>query len=576
MRIQTLLLGCALSGVLACGDDPAPPALRVEIFGYGPDYQGGTGFVGGLPGFTDMQTVNVSLLQPLDRKVLARESFPAMTGQGKVPEVSFGQNLRLDLEVLNGQGQVIASGATPRFDFASADDDMTYRIQVTAVDSCVPVGSVVFDSVTQERRFSQSRFDYRAFPKTACNSDAECGPSATCSGTPKTCNTWLGRAGHATAPLSDGRILIVGGGDPTPGAATLTLPTYRTMTVDVQFFDPKSGYFTEAGYDASQGDRLEKPIIYPTLTPIGDDKFILAGGFTEAAEGVTPSDAIYIIDARAEPGQRVKRQVGSDGQVERLKIARGWHAANYRPIDNAIVFTGGLGILGESDVLDTFEILSLTTGDVLGPFPMGVARAEHAAVMMGDGASLWVLGGRNTTGALASTEVITGTASTADANLRQARFGHGAVRVSTSPNASLVMVVAGYTDADGNATGTFEIGGIGRGSFQGAANWTLSEPRGRAVVLELPISKDIVVLGGRNQTTDVEKIERLEFSDLTATVPYQARDAGALTEHRYQATGQVLTSGKVLLIGGIGIISGSMVARDSAAIYNPLDSVPVQ
>ena len=94
------------------------------------------------------------------------------------------------------------------------------------------------------------------------------------------------------------------------------------------------------------------------------------------------------------------------------------------------------------------------------------------------------------------------------------------------------------------------------------------------MAIELPVSRDIVVLGGRNAAQNVESVERLEFTDLTQAVPYQARTAGELDEHRYQGTALVLSSGKVLLVGGVGSIQGSIAARDSASFYNAHDPVP--
>lgn len=574
MRTMHWMIVGLLAASLGCGGDEGGPSLRIDVFGYGPDFQGGTGFVSGLPGFEGQETVNVSLVQPLDRRTLKRGSFVASSQTGKVPELSFGQNLRLDLEVLNGAGEVIASGSTPRFDYTPEEGDKTFRIQVLGADSVSPVGSVVLDSSTQERRFTQSRFDYRAMPESSCTSDDQCGPSATCSGTPQTCKTWLGRAGHAMAQLSDGRVIVAGGGDPTPGAATLTLPKYRTMTVDLQIFDPATGYFTEAGFDSAGNDRFDQPFVHGTMTAIGDDKFVVAGGFTKQEDGVMATDGLYLVDMNQPEGSRISAIRGSDGQPSRLKVARGWHAAAYRPSDNAVLFIGGLGVLGEDDVLPTFEILEVSTGDILGPFNLDEARAEATALTMGDGTSIWVLGGRNAEGAMASTEVIAGTESSPEADMREARFGHSAIRISTSPNASLAMVIGGYTDFEGAATGGFEIGGIGRGAFQGGNDWTLSDARGRLMAVELPVSRDIVVLGGKNAGQNVDSVERLEFTDLTQALPYQARAAGVLDEHRYQGTALVLSSGKVLLVGGVGSIQGSIAARDSASFYNAHDPVP--
>ena len=200
----------------ACGSDPAAaPTLAIDVYGWGPDYLGGVGFVQGLPGFADSNGVQISVVQPLDRKILGSEVFPVADEAGKVPEVSYGENLRLDFEVTNTNGNVVASGSSPLFDFDPDLDRLTFRIQVDEVNGFAPYGSIVKDGTTGERRYAQSRFDYRA----------------------TTANQWLGRIGHGAVSMTDGTLVVVGGGDPVPGSSVTALPDFRSVNNDVQTFE---------------------------------------------------------------------------------------------------------------------------------------------------------------------------------------------------------------------------------------------------------------------------------------------------------------------------------------------------
>lgn len=557
---RNMLLAMGIALAMGCGSDPAPPpTLQVDIFGW----TQADGFVSGMPDLEDAQTVRVKVTQPLDREVITQDTFPSGAGEGTIPEVAFGKNLRMEFEVLDGQGEVIGNGATPRFDFEPDQQLRTYRLQVGASEDYMPVGSVVVDRDSGERKFSWSRFDYRG----------------------KETN-WLGRLGHATAKTSDGRILVVGGGDPVPGSSPGELPEFREVYDDIQIFDPETGYFTDLAFDESAGallaegeDRLFEPVVHHTVTPVGDDRFLVVGGFTPRQDVMRPVNTIQVIDLNAPAGTRVQRLVDEDGSALVLQKARGWHTATYRSIDDHVIVTGGVGPQGDDDVLDTFEMIDLASSAVYQQtFPMQAARAQHDAILMADARTIWLLGGRDDASALTSSEVIRlsdgGTTESApEANMRTARFGLGAVRV-TPGGGELVLVAGGYSDLDGTATDTFEISKLGRGSFESGTDWKMSKARGGVTAVELPQTNDIVVVGGRNSNGDTHATsDRLVFGDLTDSPPYAAEESKATQTLRYTPSVDLLSTGRILLIGGEGRVDGSAAALDSADVFNPHDPV---
>ena len=537
-----------------------PPTLQADVF----SWSSADGFITGLPPLDDSQSVRIKITQPLDRKVVESETAPTSDRQLALPDIPFGENLRLDFEVLDGNGDVLASGATPRFDFSASDTLRNFRVQVAPVSSFAPVGSVVVDRNTQERKFSWSRFDYRGKEGTS----------------------WLGRTGHATAATADGRILVVGGGDPVPGAAASTLPEFRSVYDDIQIFDPDTGYFTDLAFDESAGallaegkDRLFEPVVFHTLTPLGGDRFLVVGGFTPRSAVMRPVNTVQIIDLNAPAGTRVQRLVDAQGSALVLNKARGWHTATYRSLDQHVVIAGGVGPSGDDDVLGTFEMIDLASNAVYSEtFELQEARAQHGAVLMADGRTVWLLGGRGAEEVLTSTEIVQlaeggTTESAAEATMRVPRFGLGAVRM-TPGGGQLVLVVGGFTDLEGGVTDTFEISRLGRGSFESGTQWTLHVARGGVRALELPQSQNVVVLGGRGEDgATVPTAERLVFDDLTASPPYAPALSAEAATPRFRPSVDVLSTGQLLLIGGEGELDGNEAGLDSADLYNPLDPV---
>lgn len=545
-----LLIGCG-------GDEGTTSSLAVDVYGWGPDYQGGVGFVQGLPDFAGANGVQVSVVQPLDGRILGQDVFALSDGNGRVPEVPYGERLRLDFEVLNDVGTVIASGASPTFDFSPDTSRLTFRVQVGQTESFAPYGQIVTGS-DGVRKWAQARMDYAA---------------AT--------TEWLGRIGHGVASTSDGSIMVVGGGNPVPGAAVTGLGDFRSLTDDVQIFDVRTGYFSDLSVisrgpvEIAEEDRLFQPVVHPTVTPIGSDRFLVAGGFTAVGSSVVAVDTLQIIDLKAPARSRVQRLKKADGSYSQLKVARGRHMAAYRGVDNSVVVIGGIGVVGDDDILNTFEVVNLDTGVVSGPFDLQEARVEGTAITMFDRTSVWVVGGRDVDSVHNTTEVIKlDNTTAAEATLRQGRFGHGAVQITPGLGGNLLMVVGGFTDLEGNASATFEVGGLGRGAFQTGNSWTMSVPRGRPSVVELPITKDIVVFGGRASGVDQTTVDRLRFTNLGDPQPYVASQGGTMAQARYQASASVASNGKVILIGGFGPYDGSNVAADTALMYNAHEAVP--
>lgn len=569
-NLAAALLMLAASACWGCGGDAdRQAALDVEVIGWGPDEDGSVAFQSGLPEFEGASQVRVQLTHPSTSRVLGEETVDADEGGVEMPELDFGDYLRLEFHVLDDSGTVLAAGATPQFDMDEEAESRDFRIQVDPVEDFAPVGSRVTED--GESVLAQSRLDHRSYEG----------------------DRWIGRAGHVTVPYErDNKALVVGGGYRLstsmgePGAT----PGFEAVHADVMTFDPTTGYFTDLGYDESAearrddgADRLEDARAHHTVTPIGDDRFLVIGGLTlDSSDEARPLASIELIDMGAEAGDRVRPfTAGRDSAVE-LSEARALHTATYRPEDDAVVVAGGVG--EDDEPLDSTEIIDVESGAVNSGPSLAQARAEHEAALMGDDETIWFVGGRDDSEALATTEVLTSEDGEEtveqEAQLNTGRFGFSLVPMGPSDD-SMLIAVGGFTDLDGGVTDTYEIGARDRRSFFSDSSSRLETARARPAAFELPRSDDVLVLGGwddeHQQAETAELLEYVDFGGSDAVDDNDAYEAGTLEAGPYNERADFsatpLANEKVLLVGGIGEFDGDQAFLDSAEYFTPVPSM---
>ncbi|WP_168211005.1 kelch repeat-containing protein [Persicimonas caeni] len=470
-----------------------------------------------------------------------------------------GSHFRVVVELYSSDSTLLARGATGFFDVAETDEQVDLGVQLGQPGAFAPVGSVVRRNGQAE--LTQSRMDYRAIREI--DSDR-----------------WLGRVGHRAVPVNWGdKLLIVGGADLAADLSPATLPRLTVAHDDLMEFDPNTGYFTDLSFDEAAGriradgaDRLRTGRAFHTATPLGPDRFLIVGGLTVESAEPYAVDSIELIDLGEPPGSRVRLLKDSSGAKASLLTARAFHTATYRSADNSVVIAGGISTDG--DVLNSVEIVNLDDGTVSEGTPMNSARTDHQAVLMADGKTVWVLGGRDDSNVLASTEFLElsdgATAPSAGPVMQTPRFEFAALRVSPGESDS-VLVVGGYTDVEGDVTDTFEFSNDRGAEFVSRDSWRLEAPRGGLVAVEVPQSHDVVVLGGRDAAGDrVGDGEILNFGSLNDPNPYVATTTSNSTvNQRSDFTASLLLNGKVVLVGGIGTWSGTTTALDNAEYFTP-------
>jgi hypothetical protein len=566
MKYRFLLFCLAIALVAGCGpNNDEESLLGIQVYGWGPGQGGTEDFQQTLPQYNGAEFVQVRLTQPGQGRLISSVNERLSTGGAEIPKTTYGERLRFELSVLDGNLETIASGATPLFDFDPDDSRKTFRMMVMPVNSFAPVGSQV--SSGGQTVFQQSRFDFRSMNSIDPNAH-------------------LGRVGHAIVPVEErNKALVVGGVDVNSSRAPAELPNVRRMHDDLQEFDPVSGYFTDLSYDSETGgplpggaDRLSVARAYHTVTPIGDQKYLVVGGFQDRNGSVEATDSIELIDMGQAQGDRVQPLVDAQGNPQRLAASRAMHTATYRPADGVVVIAGGIGPGGASDIVNTIEFIDVRSRTVQSQvLQMDTARAQHSAVLMND-STIWLIGGRDSSNPLASTEILefsgAATTTTAGPSLNRGRFGAAALRVSPGGGRN-VMVVGGYTSLSGDVTDSYEFSSLGRDNFLTEASWRLSAARGNLRVVELPQTQDLVVLSGRDAAgTAVGSAEILSFQSLSSSPPYVGETTDSTSvNNRADAEVMMLSNGEVLMTGGIGTDSGQRTTLKVVEYFNPFDPI---
>jgi hypothetical protein len=185
----------------------------------------------------------------------------------------------------------------------------------------------------------------------------------------------VARDGAAAAPLMDGRVLIVGGGDGFENLAS------------AEAFDPKTLKFSRAGIGRMSTGRTGS-----TAALLPDGRVLVAGGITDAG-----------FSASAEIFDPMSGRFSSAG-LGAMTIPRAFAAA--APLPNGDVLIAGGISSGGGQPLASAELFDPTTGTFsdAGVGPMTTGRMQPAAAPLPDGDVL-IAGGAGALGELSSAEI---------------------------------------------------------------------------------------------------------------------------------------------------------------------------
>lgn len=568
----------------ACGDD-APTIARFTVQVYGPDDErAADNPIFGFPASVQNQItdVRVTAFQGLTR--IASEEFDYEgdndSFNGTLPTVPFGPNNWLAVEALSNSGEVLASGASQRFNL---------------VDEASLAGlSVRVHTALPDRFTTAFRFDNADDVRASVAAPFELG---------------VGRVGFASAELPDGRIVMIGGADLEFGAGGVTFESYYDT---VEVYEPTTGtWFTVTSPGCSIADlgvegcavRLTQPRAFHTATVLSDGSVAIVGGIAEDPDFGNPvtvsiNSAIEMLEFTGTLEGTVTPSSATTGNA-----SRALHTAT-RMSDGRVVLVGGItGSWDNPTYLSDLDELSGTAGDftygATGLF-LGQPRALHTAVYVDEQEQGIVLvGGRGTDNVVGGSEVVflDGGSLGIDAfaavggsvDIAQPRFGHRAVPYSCPGADRRFMAVAGgWTSVTGpaplaGATTTPLVEVYDPSGFNSSSVYTfLPDPAfqmnaGRAfpTLIALPALGDLLVAGGINGSGEVvdtaERFVNIEANNCGSFTRGGAVDrttvADGLVEARAMAHGYALPSQFAFVFGGT---NGNAALR-SSEFYNTND-----
>jgi len=228
-------------------------------------------------------------------------------------------------------------------------------------------------------------------------------------------NMSIPRGGHTATVLTDGKVLIAGGGDQGVGGAG---------SATAELYDPSTGAFTQTGSMAVARFRH-------TATLLKDGRVLVVGGVP--LDSSIPSSTAEIYDPTT----------GIFTATDGMSTAREEHTATLLN-DGTVLITGGESpVMGSSDLqlTATAEVYNPSTGLFAPTGSMTEARNLHTATLLMDGTVLIAGGGNNS--ATAELYDLTPNSFTKTGGMEFGRAGHTATAMSLPDGSFCVLVIGG-------------------------------------------------------------------------------------------------------------------------------------
>jgi hypothetical protein len=344
------------------------------------------------------------------------------------------------------------------------------------------------------------------------------------------------RTGHTATLLSDGRVLIVGGG------------TYTTLLASANLYDPATGKFSPTG-------SMALPRIGHTATLLRDGRVLVAGGQENlTAPGTFPT---YLASAELyDPATGKFSPTGS------MALPR-YGATATLLLDGRVLMAGSLVFtdpLQPSYKVRSAELYDPATGKFTMTGSMSVDRVTHTATLLPGGRVL-VTGGESL-----RAEVVLGTGVLASADVYDPATGKfsptGSMALDRTTHsatllASGLVLIAGGHDSTTRVVASAELYDPSTGKF--SPTGSMAQVRGRQSATALADGRVLVLGGVDNSSVSLTSAELYD----PALGTFSA--AGSLASGRYSHTATLLSDGSILIAGGEG--DSGVVA--SAELWRP-------
>ncbi len=372
------------------------------------------------------------------------------------------------------------------------------------------------------------------------------------------------RAGHNAVLLTDGRVLLAGGGSDTAqvfdivhGSTTVTgtMKAARQYATAVMLLNTKvwvagghtggtslasTELFDPETLSWSAGPALPVARDSHTATVLANGKVLLVGGLRDFSNFLATT---LLFDSAT----------ASVSSAEPLATPRAGHTATLRT-DGTVLVCGGRNETGYLASCETYDPAS----DAWAPAPaLSIPRSNHTCTLLANG-ELVVTGGRNTA-VLASTEVLLKdtTEWRAVADLQPARVAHDALALPWGD-----LLVTGGQDGTAAVPSIAVFDPIGeKWSYPGK----LLTARYQHTATLLPDSA-VLVAGGTSGSGMLESLERV-VPDRRRVTRWSPGTPTPLPLGGHTAT--LLKTGKVLVAGGYFWDVGSMGFTNEAWLFDP-------
>lgn len=352
---------------------------------------------------------------------------------------------------------------------------------------------------------------------------------------------WSKRVAHAAVRLLGGKVLVAGGFDVSSSA--------WTPLGSAELYDPASGKWYKTGsMNTARG--------MPLVTLLASGKVLVSGGVKRTSGGgwqAFSSAELY------DPA------TGKWAYTGAMSTARFMHG-------EARLGTGEVLVAGGSvdykKFLNTAELYDPASGTWTKTASMKTQRASCPMVSLASGDVL--IAGFGNTSSLPSTEIYNvkaGTWSAAGA-LPRTLWLYQAVRL---PKSNQVLLAGGW-DPNNSYLPTAALFSPGAcpkctPSFSWSKGPSLGSVRARATVHAL-LGGKVLVAGGYGPISG-SSFTTQGTAELFDPVSGKVTAAAAMNHQRAWARSVVLTSGEVLVVGGYVVSSGTFTAQSTAERYDP-------
>ena len=572
----------------ACGsDEPAGPSLTVEV--HGPDDSPDADTVG-FPIAVDECVGTLRFTSMMGTQIVAQSEFPRSSTSAVLPRIPYGDDVWIAVEGISddycavratnpiASGEIVASGATARFQFEEGGEVPDLVIAFTGIPDRFQGAFRV------ERNEADNTSTARDLVYELPNTQ---------------------RAGHTMTELEDGTGWVVIGGAKMSSGEGIASSGITDVVDTIEFYDAYNGQFLTV-WDSADGGcvtsensecalRLPEGVAFHSATSMLDGRILILGGLRiSGADALLPTSTAYVFEMTGY-AEGTLTPVNYESDV--FPSDRAFHTAT-RMGDGRVVIIGGIGrTFGpepsfQSDIYQVLPGAELTISD--SGADLANVRGLHTATSFDrNDHGIMVVGGRNASGTVGTSEVVYALAN--DENQRLGvdvfgegvsvndlavpRYGHSAVRYACpGSDEEFLAVVGGFAEASGsfiqgsNPTTTVEFYRPDDFAIANTYAWSddrveISTGRAFGAAVSLPISGDLIFSGGiGGDGSPSRAADRIiaDWGSCHRMVNPSSISGGMGTARAFHALAP-LSSGFLLANGGF---DGSS-STESSEFYNP-------